>query len=403
MDRRHDIDVLRIAAFALLMLYHLCMVYVAEWGFHFKSPHQWEWLQWPMIGVNRWRMSLIFLLSGLALGLARPQRAPLIFSLRRSWRLLLPLSFGMIAIVPIQAYCEALANGVVEPGLVSFMARYLQFQPWPEGGFAGAAHGITWNHLWYLAYLWVYTMILMAIIALWQLFRGETPGWLAPGRWPAIVLILLPPVYVFALLYWMAPHFPTTHALLDDWYSHARYLPVFIFGFVVARDQSFWGKIDRLRWLAVVMAIFGIFTYILLRAAGRMLTTEELGELPEWNWFAISRAAHALYMWTAIMAILAFARRWLNRPYRWLPRANEAVYPWYILHQSLIVPLAFVLAPLGLSGGVEFLLVLIGTVAGCAILHECLIRRARFLRPLFGLKSLARRESRTASSSAPLP
>jgi hypothetical protein len=390
MGRRYDIDVLRVAAFAVLILYHLGMVYVAEWGFHFKSPHQWEWLQWPMVGVNRWRMSLIFLVSGLALGLARPQREPLAFGLRRSWRLLLPLSFGMVAIVPIQAYCEAVANGVVEPGLVAFMARYLQFRPWPEGGFSGAQHGITWNHLWFLAYLWVYTVFLVAVIGLWQWFRGERLGlaWLAPGRWPLPLLLFLPPVYVFAVLYWVAAHYSTTHALFDDVLSHARYLPVFIFGYLVARDERFWARIDRGRWAALGLAVLGVSVYMILRVAGRVMSPEALGDLPEWNWHAISRAAHALYMWTAMMAILAFAQRWLNRPYAWLPRANEAVYPWYILHQSLIVPLAFLLAPLGLPGGVEFTLVLAGTVAGCLLLHELLIRRVRFLRPLFGLKPI---------------
>ena len=69
--RRHDIDALRVIAFGLLILYHVGMVYVDDWGFHIKSPHQWEWLQWPMVAVNRWRMDLIFLISGIALGLSR--------------------------------------------------------------------------------------------------------------------------------------------------------------------------------------------------------------------------------------------------------------------------------------------------------------------------------------------
>lgn len=69
MDRRHDIDALRVFAFALLILYHVGMVYVVEWGFHIKSPTLLAWVEWPMVLVNRWRMSLLFLLSGIALGL----------------------------------------------------------------------------------------------------------------------------------------------------------------------------------------------------------------------------------------------------------------------------------------------------------------------------------------------
>ena len=66
--RRHDIDALRALAFALLILYHWCMLYVGgeDWDWHLKSPHLAEWLQLPMLVVNRWRMDLIFLISGLS-------------------------------------------------------------------------------------------------------------------------------------------------------------------------------------------------------------------------------------------------------------------------------------------------------------------------------------------------
>ncbi|MEM9315844.1 MAG: acyltransferase family protein, partial [Pseudomonadota bacterium] len=143
--RRHDIDALRAGAFALLILYHVGMVYVYDWDFHTKSPHLWEWLQWPMIAVNRWRMPLIFLISGIALGLSRAASQPLRMALRRSRMLLIPLIFGMLAIVPIQAWIEARENGAFDANITAFLARYWQLRPWPDGGFAGADFGVTWN------------------------------------------------------------------------------------------------------------------------------------------------------------------------------------------------------------------------------------------------------------------
>lgn len=100
----------------------------------------------------------------------------------------------------------------------------------------------------------------------------------------------------------------------------------------------------------------------------------------------IGHAGRALYMWTALLAIFGWGYTWLNRPFRWLPYATEAVYPWYTLHQSLIVLLAYWLIPLNLGGGIESTLVIGGTIAGCLVLHELVIRRVGFLRPLFGLK-----------------
>ena len=138
MDRRHDIDALRVIAFALLILYHTGMVYVVDWGFHIKSPTLLPGVEWPMVLVNRWRMSLLFLLSGIALGLVLERKRPARLMASRSWRLLLPLAFGIVAVVPVQAWCEARMLGTFDAGFGSFLLRYLQFQPWPSGTFAGA-------------------------------------------------------------------------------------------------------------------------------------------------------------------------------------------------------------------------------------------------------------------------
>lgn len=93
---------------------------------------------------------------------------------------------------------------------------------------------------------------------------------------------------------------------------------------------------------------------------------------------------HCRYSWIAITAVLGWGHALLNRPFRWLPYAREAVYPWYILHQSLMLLFAWQWLPLHLGPVVEPALVLAGTIGGCALLHEFVLRRARCLRPLFG-------------------
>lgn len=385
-NRRHDIDALRVFAFVLLIGYHVGMVYVADWGFHIKGDDLWEWLQWPMVAVNRWRMPLLFLVSGIALGLSGSRRAPGRLIRRRSFLLLLPLVFGMVAVVPIQAWCEVRANGAFDAGFGVFLLRYWQFRPWPGGGFAGAEYGVTWNHLWYLAYLWVYTLVLagglLVARGLPSGVAGPIRDRMATGRW-----ILLPVAWMFVVLYWLEPVFGDTKALFDDWAQHAKYFPVFVFGFALARNSAAWRMLLRQRRRFLALAGLGLAVYMSLRAAGRWMTAEELAALPSFDWRALSVAAHALYLWTALMAILGYGLRWLNRPFRWLPYANRAVYPWYMLHQSLIVPLAFALGAFALPGPLEALLVLLGTVAGCALAYEFLIRRVRWLHPLFGVSA----------------
>ena len=386
MPRRHDIDALRVIAFAILILYHASGVYQVRSDFHIVSSYQNEWLDYVRIVFNRWRMPLLFAISGIAIGLALPGRSPLRFAVLRSWRLLLPLGFGIVFIVPVQAYCEGVARGTLEPGLLAFMVRYLQFRPWPEGAFTGAAYGFTWNHLWYLPYLWTYTMALMALAPLANSEAMQRAvAWLTrPRPWP---MMLLPAAVFFAYLTWLRPRFPETHALVGDWYLHAEYFWVFLLGYAIARREVFWGELRRLRWPMLAVAIVSISVELGLKAAAQYLPD---GRIPQMllhvPWGPIEHAARALYMWSALLAIFGWGLALLNRPFRWLPYATEAVYPWYILHQSLIVLIAYWLIPMRLGARLEPTLVIGLTIAGCLLLHELVIRRASWLRPLFGLR-----------------
>jgi len=381
--RRHDIDALRAIAFAALILYHWGMLYVGgdDWGWHLKSSYTTEAIQLPMLAMNRWRMDLIFLISGLSVHFLLRDTSIGRFILLRSWRLLLPLTFGMWVVVPIQPYAEGVSNGLVEPGFLHFLVRYYGHTTWPEGAFAGWEHGFTWNHLWYLAYLWTYTCVLALLLPLLK----RLPNPLARLRglhllvWPAV------PLMIATLL--LQPHFKDTGDLVHDWYRHAMYFTVFLYGWWLGTLDGVWNELARLRRRALLgaVALFGFYI-----ACATLLPDPIADAMQSVIWILRN-----LYVWWMLCAILGYARTYLNRPFRWLPYATEAVYPWYMLHQSLIVAIAFVLVPMHLGPAVEPALVLLGTVAGCALLHA-IIRRSNLLRPLFGMK---RRQASAASMS----
>lgn len=375
MQRRHDLDALRVFAILSLIAYHCGMLYVAEWDWHIKSTYLQEWLQWPMLAMNRWRMALLFLVSGLAIGLFQPARAPGRFALVRTWRLFLPLVFGMLAIVPVQAYVQGVVNGGVQPGYLDFMLRYWQLQPWPDGRFDGAEHGVTWNHLWYLAYLWVYTLLLTALLPLLESSAGR--GLQARlGALRGWKLVLLPALPLVLYLNVLMPRFEASNDLVHDWFQHAQFFTVFLYGYALARCDGFWDELRRLRkplgWMALAM----IVVYVPLLKLDV--------EYPEPALVAI-RCLRGLLVWTTLLAILAWAQHALARPFRWLPYASEAVFPWYVIHQSATVLLAYWLVPRQLGAPLEAALVVFGTLAACGIGHE-IVRRVGFLRPLFGLK-----------------
>lgn len=134
MQRRHDLDWVRVCAFGLLVLYHVGMYYVT-WDWHVKSPDASDALEPFMLLSSPWRLSLLFLVSGAAtaflLGKAR-QAADATgtrtrFLGARSRRLLVPLVFGMLVIVPPQAYYEVVEQlpGGYHEGYMAFYGRYL--------------------------------------------------------------------------------------------------------------------------------------------------------------------------------------------------------------------------------------------------------------------------------------
>lgn len=379
MNRRHDIDALRALAFGLVILYHLAMAYVAGWHWHLKSAHTAAWLQWPMQALNLWRMDLVFVISGLAFGfLARGQSTPALIG-QRTVRLLLPLVFGMAVVVPYQAYAQGVANGLVGPGFGAFLLRYCGGGPWPRDAFDGWDFGVTWNHLWYLAYLWVYTVALALLRPLAEAPAGMRlrEGFRALRGWRLLAWPVLP-LALYSLALW--PRFRPTHDLIHDGWLHAVYFTLFVYGWWIGLDGGLWAEFTRLRRRALAWALllFGVYAGLRLAAAG----------LPALR--PMARVVADFYLWAVIVSVLGWAHHRLNRPWRWLAWARESVYPWYMLHQTLIIAALVALAPLHLGPVAEPLALLALTVLGCWALTDGLIRRAGWLRPLFGLTPRAR-------------
>ena len=133
---------------------------------------------------------------------------------------------------------------------------------------------------------------------------------------------------------WLWERFPTTHKLVDDWYNHARYFAVFLIGFGLVRSVRLWDGLGKLRLLSLILALFS-YAAIVFYVRG--------GELSHyWSALAAIEAPVRGLIWSAnswlwIMAIVGYAQVWLNYPSPGVRYANQAVYCWYILHQTFIV------------------------------------------------------------------
>ncbi|MEO0997662.1 MAG: acyltransferase family protein, partial [Pseudomonadota bacterium] len=355
--RRHDIDAVRALAFGLLILYHVGMFYVS-WGWHVKSGYPAPWLEPFMSFVNQWRMPLIFVVSGLAVHFMLRDGAALAPVLgKRLFRLGVPLLFGMAVVVPPQAYVEALANGAVAPGYGAFLLRYFGFADWPDGAFAGSDIGITWNHLWYLPYLLLYTLVALPLLRLEPAARAV--AWYR--RQPLPLVLLLPVALLLPAGVWLFPRFPyISHDLATDFYAHAMYGTFFVAGFALGRDGDLWTRLARGRYVLLGIAIVA---YLGLRAVGDWQTETA----PE---RALQSFVVYLNRWCWILTLLAFGYRLLNRPLTWLGYANRAVYPWYVLHQTFTVVGGYWLGRLALGPVAEPVLLIDGEHIPAGRAHE---------------------------------
>lgn len=376
-ERRVDLDWVRILAFGLLIFYHVGMLYVS-WGFHIKSEHRLTWLEPVMLLLNPWRLSLLFLVSGVASRIMLGKYRLAAFARARSVRLLVPLTFGMLVIVPPQSYLQIVESLGYPAGFVDYYLRHYlsfsaQFCPNP------CIVQPTWNHLWFVVYLWVYTMALAGVLSVWPAaadWIGERLAVALTGPW----LIVLPCILFVAWRLFLWPIFPSTHALFGDWYNHADYATAFLVGFLLAREGGIWSNIEKQRWAALMLAAVCFTAFILIYAGW-------LPQSPTLRWLAGS--AYGGYQWIAMVAVLGFARRHLTADSPLRRYLTDAIFPFYIVHQTAIIVIAHALRGSGLSAGSEAAIVIAGTALTCLVSYE-IARRIGWLRPLFGLRMAPR-------------
>ena len=380
MQRHFGLDWLRIAAFGLLILYHVGMFF-APWDWHVKTARPLDWVGIPMLATNAWRLALLFLVSGYASRvLIARNRGTGSFAGERSRRLLIPLLFAMVVVVPAQPWVELMfKHGYAADFGTLYLNDYFRF---------GAIEGIdvpTWQHLWFVAYLWLYTIVLavaakLVPAGLQALFDKLFGGWL---------LLAIPIAWLLLVRVILLPGVAETHDLFIDPAAHAVYLPAFLFGFGLAGSAALWPAIRRWWKVAAALAIIGY-----AGIAG-----------VEWRWPGDTRApddavllfrvARAFQTWGTIVALLWVADRFWNRDHAWRPVLTEAVFPFYIIHQTIIVLLGWWLLRFALPPLAEFVILVTVTATGCWLFYD-VGRRIGWLRPLIGLKRRASEAGRAS-------
>jgi peptidoglycan/LPS O-acetylase OafA/YrhL len=373
--RRYDLDWLRFIAIVILLFFHTGMLF-NPWEWHIKNNETSESFKYWMVWLHFWRMPLLLFISGAGTYMALGKRTPGQFAGERFKRLFIPLIFGMLVVVPPQIYFEYIKK---YDGYWDFYKTVYEFQPYPEGSFS-------WHHLWFIFYLFFYSLIAIPVLIFLRSpkslrFKEKVFKILSS---PAGILFI-PGAFILITQIILRPYFPEqTHAFIDDWAYFTFYFSFFLFGMLCFSSPALWESIGRNRThLLITMIVLLIPFYIFY------CYFNDLIQLP-WSRDTVETAfdVTAIFVsWSTVITVISCGQHYLNRPHPWLSKINEGLYPFYILHQTVIIFIGYYLCQLPWSIAAKFWSVSFLTLTSCIIFYRLFIRPFNIVRFLFGMKA----------------
>jgi glucans biosynthesis protein C len=363
-ERRYNIDWIRVIAFDLLILYHVGMVFV-PWNWIIKNNVTSEAFVIPMMFLNQWRLPLLFIISGMGTYYALSFRTRQMFIRERAFRLIIPLIFGMLVLVPPQVYLERLNQGANYSSIIEFYTHLFNGM-YPKGN-------LSWHHLWFVFYLFFYSWIFASLF----IYIRNNPNinlikWLESSmmKFPAIIYLFCIPLIIIEAI--LNPRYPVTMAFIGDWYALSLYAVLFIYGFLlISLKGIIWEFLEKGRFFFLFVAIICTISFFIIIQTDFQLSKCIIKILNIWSW---------------ILAILGYSAKYLNKPSSILSYRNQAVYPFYVLHHTVLVILAYYIVKLNFNISIKFLILVIGTFGITWFVYEMIIRRIGLFRFLFGMK-----------------
>lgn len=366
--RLHYIDWLRVLAVLLLFPFHTLRVFNAGEPFYVKSPFLSAAVDPVLWFIDFWHMPLLFLLAGASTYFALTRRTSWQYLGERITRLLVPLLFGWLVLIPPQTWTGARFNSGYTGSLVGYYTSG-DFLVWNIQGGGDYYGGFGLGQLWFIMYLFFIAIMALPLLLALRSRRGaRSTSALSrflghPASWPVVGVFLM-----------LAEALPSP----IDRKSYFYFMALFVLGYLVMSEEAFVDTAERWRWPALIVGA----SVLLARMAGwRTFDAQPDPSLLR----AAFTTAVLTAVWMMIVALIGFGRRLLDRPSRPLAYLAEGSYALYILHQTVIVLLAFYLIRLPGPWAVQWVALLAATVLVTFALYE-LVRQVNPLRFLFGMK-----------------
>ena len=363
--RRYDIDWLRVLAVLLLFYVHPARIFLTSGPWYVQNTQKSELISIVAIFIDYWQMPLLFLLAGASTLFALRFRSAGEYVKERLKRLLIPLVFGLLVIVPPQLYIEIL--GFRGDSYIDFYPKYFD----PE-----FTNGFDMGHLWFIAYLFGFSLL---ALPLFLFLRRESGGRILDrlGHFfslPGMVFLFILPITLMDYL-------------LYDFYPNPLYFfTFFLLGYLLLADDRFEENIGKNKLTALIIGIlwFAFWYTLISRGMG----------IPIW----LGSLTRGVVSWCCLIALLGYGKQLLSFTNRFLKYQSEASYPVYILHQTIIIAIGYFVIRWQLGVFPKFIFVVIGSLLVTFALYEILVKRTNLTRFLFGMRPLKKKSPKSPAT-----
>lgn len=357
----------------LLIIYHCVVSFQpwANWNYFIKNEQSLEGLWIIMSMINIWRIPIVFMISGMGVRFAMEGRNWKQLLKDRTIRIFVPFIFGFFLICPISIYIfkKAYNNthsyfliGSPIGDLTSFLDRhvnsfFLENTYFPNPG-----------HLWFLANIFIYVLLLIPFM----IYLKNHPDnfilrFLSKLLYQPLGLYLMVLPLMFEA-WFIDPYI--FHIYAGTSHGFWSGMTCFILGFVfISLKDIFWQAVEKTRVLSLILALLLYLVRLLI--------------------FKMSGNPNLLIAFESMcwmFAILGFGSLYLNRFSDRLVYFSKAVYPVYMIHLPVQFYISYYLMPLSLPASLKLILLLMGTFSISLLIYEYIIRRFKFIQPLFGIK-----------------
>ncbi|MBP1666283.1 MAG: hypothetical protein H6Q23_1143 [Bacteroidetes bacterium] len=371
-ERQFYIDWLRILLIISVFLFHIGMIF-NSWPWHIKNEQQFGGLlKQIMTFLHYWRMPLLFMLSGAGTFFALGKRTPGQYLSERFKRLFIPLAAGIFILVPVQVYIEKI------PQYTSLTSYYPHMFEgiYPDGNFS-------WHHLWFIAYLFVVSLFISPFLNFLRSDRFKRFTHLIADivTKPLALNIFIIPLLLSQIL--LRPFFESgTNALVNDWASMTYYIIFFLAGYILIPVTKITEAIrtQRFYYLSeVIIVTVGVFRFT------NMIKNEVLAEM-------LRDTLSIFLAWSCAITAIGFAKQFLNRDSVLRRLGNEAIYPFYLLHQPVIVVIGYFVIQWNIPAPLKAFIMVLSAFTTIVTLYWFVIRPFNPFRVIFGMKIKMKKE-----------